>query len=383
MVEPEVLEQPQVQPEVGKMSPVFNTQEELLAWKEQNITKAVPEIQQTQAETPIPPKNEEVVKVEEVINKQPEFDEATYLKGIFGEQYDSPDKLKEALSKAYEVPEDLKPFLEEAKFFKEKPQLLEWIKLADKGADVPLAWQATQLDVAQLTPKDALVLDLVLNQGLSKEEATAHVELTHKAAFGSDDDYDANEKLAANGALKMQAKNAKERLVNFQQQMRIPEPERKAAEQKLQAEQSEAQRKSAWKPEVKKIADSFSIDYKGEFGKDEMKTPVDFKFNPDQKDREAYSKIVESIVENPNFQNTEQNREYVRQLADAIFLQQNREKIMNLAIQKALDERDAAWNKKVYNIPRTEVHQADNFSTTKIEVRDTRTENSNSKYGKW
>lgn len=360
-------------------TPVFDSLAELESYnakQQNNVQEVITEV--------VTEKKEEVqVPEQPIIDKQPEFDASSYLKGIFGEEFDTPDKLKAAISKAYEIPEDLKPLIDDAKFFRDKPQLLEWVKLADKGADVPLAWQATQLDVAKLEPKDALILDLVLNKGLSKEEATAKVELSHKVAFGSDDDYEANEKLAAGAEVKLQAKEAKERLVKFQQDMRLPEPERKAAELKANADQIELQRKTAWKPVVKEMPEKYSVNFKGEFGKDDMKTPVDFNFAPDEAGKKSYADLVESIVNNPNFTYNEQNREYVRQLADALYWQQNREAILNKLVGKAIEDRDTVWHQKVYGTkPRTDGALPDNFNTKELVVHDSR-DGESGKYGKW
>lgn len=376
MVEPEVITEQQVEQKVEPVK-VFGSLEELQSFEQSR--KQPEEIK----ETPEPEKKQEVQIQEPVVNKQPEFDAGSYLKGIFGDEYDTPDKVKAAMTKVADIPEDLKPLVEEAKFLRDNPQLLELAKYAGKeGADVPLFWQMTKLDIAKLEPKDALVLDYVFNQGLTKEEATALVESNHKVAFGSEEDYEAGEKSAAAAAVKLQAKEAKQRLVDLQQKVRIPEPERKAAELKQSAEQSEAQRKQAWKPVVKEIANNFSVNHKGEFGKDDMKTSVDFNFAPDEKGKEAYAEIVEGIISNPNFQLTKENREYVRQLADAIYFAQNRESIMNMALQKAIEERDAVWGKKVYGVqPEAGNQGPDNNRTEKVVVHKSNPDEG--KFGRW
>ena len=354
-------------------SPVFNSLEEMQAWNEANANKQEP---------PAQPKVEEVEKPAPVIinkeSEQPPLDIVSLLKGSLGDEYDSVEKVKAALSKSFEIPEDLKPFVEDAKLYRDKPQLLEWMRLADKGVD--LAYRATKLDVSKLEPKDALILDLVFNSGLNKEEATAVVEQNHKVAFGSEDDYEANEKLAANAAVKLQSQDAKKRLEEFQQKVRLPEPERKALADKATVEQREKERISAWKPEVKKIADSVSVAMKGEYGVNADKISVDFNYSFDEKDKESFAKIVESIVANPNYEYSKENSENVKQLAEAIFYAQKREAIMHSYAQKVIEQRDAYWGKKAYGIDTTKGGLPDNFTQNKTVVQDTRKD---SNYGKW
>ena len=318
-----------------------------------------------------------------IINKeseQPPLDIVSLLKGSLGDEYDSVEKVKAALSKSFEIPEDLKPFVEDAKLYRDKPQLLEWMRLADKGVDVDLAYRATKLDVSKLEPKDALILDLVFNSGLTKEEATAVVEQNHKVAFGSEDDYEANEKLAANAAVKLQSQEAKKRLEEFQQKVRLPEPERKALADKATVEQRETERIKAWKPEVKKIADSVSVAMKGEYGVNADKISVDFNYSFDEKDKESFAKIVESIVANPNYEYSKENSENVKQLAEAIFYAQKREAIMHSYAQKVIEQRDAYWGKKAYGIDTAKGGLPDTFTQNKTVVQDTRKD---SNYGKW
>ena len=356
-------------------SPVFNSLEEMTAWNEANANK-----QEQSAQ----PKVEEVEKTAPVIinkeSEQPPLDIVSLLKGSLGDEYDSVEKVKAALSKSFEIPEDLKPFVEDAKLYRDKPQLLEWMRLADKGVDVDLAYRATKLDVSKLEPKDALILDLVFNSGLTKEEATAVVEQNHKVAFGSEDDYEANEKLAANAAVKLQSQDAKKRLEEFQQKVRLPEPERKALADKATVEQREKERISAWKPEVKKIADSVSVAMKGEYGVNADKISVDFNYSFDEKDKESFAKIVESIVANPNYEYSKENSENVKQLAEAIFYAQKREAIMHSYAQKVIEQRDAYWGKKAYGIDTAKGGLPDTFTQNKTVVQDTRKD---SNYGKW
>lgn len=379
MVEPiieEVAEQ-----KAEETSPVFNSLEELQAWQQSKQPATEQPIVETKAE---PAKSEEVVaeKPENKVVEQPQFDEVSYLKGIFGDEIDSVEKAKQAFTKQFEVPEDLKEQFEDAKFLRDNPQMREWNKLVVSGVDVTLAHQVTQLDASKLNPKDLLVIDLMFNNKLSKEEATAMVELQHKAAFGEEDDYEAKERLAATATLKMEAEKARARVVEFQQKMRLPEGERKAVEEKKNSEQLEKARRSQWQPEVKKIATEFTLSHKGDFGKDDLKTSVDFNLKLDAKEQEDYAKIVEAIVSNPNFSYSKENIENVKQLASAYYIAQNREGIFNKLVSKAIEERDAAWGAKVYGVPgKGKPQMPDNNLTERVIVKESR--DANNQNWKW
>lgn len=365
-------------------SPVFNSLEEAQAWQQsqQTQTTTTEEVVEKNIPTPEPPKTAEG-GVEVKAAETPTFDETTYLKGIFGEEFSNVDAIKAKLTqKAETIDPELIPFIEEAKFLKSNPQAMELAKYATKeGADVPLMWSLTKLDVQKLEPKDALVLDLVFNKGLSKDVAEAMVQRNHAIALGGDD-YDPSEKLAASGELQLQSVDARNRLADLQTKIRLPEPERKALEEKQGAEQNEASRIAAWKPEVQKLAETVEFAYSKEHGEGDLKTPIAFSMKLDESGKKQYTQIVEGIVSNPNFQMTPENKNYVKQLADAIYFAQNREAILNNFANKVMESRDEVYGKKYYGVPpKAETHtDGNNGHAGKVVVQDTR---QNANYGKW
>lgn len=371
---------------VTKTSPVFNSFEELQAWnnKQQEAPPApeAPAPEPPKNEAPLPPKPGDAGP-EAASDKKPEFDIQSFLKGTFGEEFDDVEKVKTALTKKPEVDPELAPFLEDAKFFREHPQALELAKYATKeGADVPLMWNLTKMDVSKLSAKDAIVLDLVFNKGLDKSVAEAMVQRNHQIALSEGDDYDESEKLAASGEMELQSRESKQRLADLQQKIRLPEPERKALEEQQGAEQREAQRKEAWKPVVKEIAGATEFAYSAKHGQGDSEVQVDFSMKLDETQQKAYSGIVEGIVNSSQLPMNKETREHVRQLADAIFWHQNRELITKNLVNKALEKQSEVLGAKFYGIPpKPQTGLPDNPNAQgQIKVQETR-ENAN--YGKW
>jgi hypothetical protein len=365
-------------------SPVFNSFEELQAWNNQQ--QAAPK---AEPQNPEPPKNEPPTPqptAEGGAGKgtdKPEFDIQSFLKGTFGEEFDDVEKVKSALTKKPEVDPELTPFLEDAKFLKQHPQALELARYATKeGADVPLMWSLTKMDVSKLNAKDAMVLDLVFNKGLDKNMAEAMVQRNHQIALSDGDDYDESEKLAASGELELQSREAKQRLADLQQKIRLPEPERKALEEKQVFEQREAQRVEAWKPVVKEITGAAEFAYSAKHGHGDSEVQVEFNMKLDDTQQKSYSGIVEGIVNSSQLPMNKETREHVRQLADAIFWHQNREIITKNLVSKALEAQSEALGRKFYGVPpKPQTGLPDNPGAPgQVQVHETR---ENAKYGKW
>lgn len=369
------IEAPIEKVESPAISPVFNTQEELQEWMSnratpENIVENKPEAKVEVVEKPTveAPKTEQPVVV----------DFAAQLSERFGNVTE--DAIKEALNRPV-IDDETRALLDEVKYFKENPWALELAKYASKpGADVPLYAQVTRMDVQKLTDADALILDLVFEKGLSREEAQAKVRRDHNLALSEDGELDADEKLAAGADMKLQANEARKRLAEVQQKIKMPEPERKALNDQKEAEQREKQRIDAWKPEVQKIVKEYAYSHKGEYGAQDLKTGIEYNAALSAEQQKQFQGIVESLVANPNFDPVK-NRADVVELAAALFERQNREAFMKSFAQHIIEQRDAAWGKKVYGAtPGVTIHNApDNLQGDKVVVHET----GGNKEGSW
>lgn len=350
-------------------SPVFETQEQLEEWMikqatPENKPEHKPEAKVEVVEKPVAeaPKTEQPVVV----------DFAAQLSERFGGVTE--DAIKEALNRPVINDED-RALIDELKYFKENPWALELAKYASKpGADVPLYAQISRMDVQKLKDDDALVLDLVFEKGLTKEEAQAKVRRDHNLALTEDGELDADEKLAAGADMKLQANEARKRLAEYQQRIKMPEGERVALDQKKEAEQREAQRMTARKPEVKKIVESYAYSHKGDFGAEDLKTGIDFKMPLTAEQQKQYQGIVENLITNPSFDATKDSAD-VAEIAAALFERQNREVLLGQFARHLIEKRDATWAKKVYGIePGAEIHKGpDSMEDKSVKVHDTNT----------
>ena len=184
----------------------------------------------------------------------PPAPETDFLKGIAGGKFQKADELSayiaELEAKANKEPEN--PFVND---------YVRTLNDAFKnGIDLDVFNEVATVDIEKLEPTEALVLQLMWQDKLSREDATLLVESKYR--LGAGEDADAQDVKVARITAKTDANKAREFLKGHQDSALVPPAERLAQEQA-----------AAWEPHYSKVSDSFKeLSFKGKSG--EYKFPV-------------------------------------------------------------------------------------------------------------
>lgn len=180
--------------------------------------------------------------------------EADFLKGIAGGKFQKPDELTayitELETKANATPEN--PFAND--------YIRNLNEAVRNGIDPDVFNEVATVDIEKLEPMEALVLQHMWNDKLSREDATLLVESKYR--LGAEEDAEAQDVKVARITAKTDANKAKEFLKGHQESALVPPAEKLAQEQQ-----------AAWEPHYAKVAESFKeLSFKGKTG--EYKFPV-------------------------------------------------------------------------------------------------------------
>lgn len=256
------------------------------------------------------------------------------LKEAFGDEFDSVDKVKEAIERS-RVNAELKEaaqFLDEAKFLKEEPAYKIWLQQIREGKNPDNLLSILTTDYSQMSDLDAIVQHWVVEHGMTEQEAKIAAMSKFKIENlqdGESSEYSEAEKALAKLEMKAEAKSAKTSLVDLQGKLRMSDSQKREAEAAEQRQQTEVQRKNAWKPLIEsKAADlGLSFDTPVKFGDQDVDVKFDIKMDDNQK--QEYRELVTSLVhQSEGLQPTEENMASILKTAQAMYLGLNITKIL-------------------------------------------------------
>jgi len=276
-----------------------------------------------------------------------QFNEAEYLKSHFGEGFDSIDKVKSVLSQP--IDENVKKLLPDAEFISKHPQAYNLAKIAAENPDrVDAYLKAMKYDVGAMSAFDKIVAKEVMETGVDE----ADVRLALQAQYKLDEDsYSDAEKAMARVQLAKDSKIAEQHLLQFQKEAMLPEPQRKLAVDEAKEAKRIADIRASWKPEIEKMAGEITISNKQDFNYHGEKIPVDFKMELTDEEKASFRQIAEGMINNGVFENNDKNKEMIKEVAQALFIKSNFNKIASAVGASVLQSFHTVTGHKFYGIP--------------------------------
>lgn len=291
----------------------------------------------------------ETTKAETAKSDSTEFNEAEYLKRNFGEEFVNVDLIKQRLSSA-SLDKDIEALLPDVRFVKENPEAFELAKVAAKDPGrVESYLQAMKMDIGKMSDLDKLVKQQALQFNLPEDKVRIALEAKYK--LDEDGHYTDTEKVIEEIRLRQDAVAAEQFLQDFQNKAKLPEPQRKLAEDAEKTAQNVERNRAAWKPKIDALASGLKIDNSQVFDYGSDKVPVDFNYELSEADRTEYRNILESIVSNGGFEANDKNAEQIQAMASAVFMRNQFPKIASAIGNAVLKQFHTQIGHKFYNIP--------------------------------
>lgn len=293
-----------------------------------------------------------------------QFNEAEYLRRHFGEGFDSIEKVKSSLVQP--IDENVMKLLPDAEFISKNPQAYNLAKIAASNPGrVDTYLKAMKYDLGTMSAFDKIVAKEVLETGVSESDVRLSLQAQYRML--EDEDYTDVEKAQARIQLAKDDKIASEYLAKFQHDAMLPEPQRQLAADEAKKAEDIANIRASWKPEIEKMAGEVSIANKQEFNYHGEKIPVDFKMELSNEDKATFRQIAESLVNNGVFENNAKNKELIKGMAQALFIQSNFNKIASAVGSSVLNSFHSVTGHKFYGVPPKTTEAVDTGAAPKKE----------------
>lgn len=268
--------------------------------------------------------------------ENPAFDEATYLKTTFGEDFVSKDAILERL-KAPKVEYDPE-LLSIAEKIKKEPNVKALVDyVSNGGRDIPFFHDLINTDVTQLDSFSKVLKQAILTNK-DPQQTPKSIEIALRKKYNMLEnpresslqrDYFDDEKNEGQFALSKDAVAAEQFITELQTKARLSEPEK----QQLQTEQSEQVRLQQWEPEFAKPMETIKIPNKVTVGDVTFEEEFSYELSPEE--QELYNKQFRQTVANfKGAANSEQNVKILRDFTNKIIAGSLNSKITALAFQR-------------------------------------------------
>lgn len=273
----------------------------------------------------------------------PAFDESKWLSEKFSGKFKSVEELVNSIneteqfkSKYSETEKRLKDL--ETEYADAKP-VNDYIKGLNKfvkdGGDPKLYNKLQSVEIEKMSDRDALIMKMRWDNGLSKEDAQFMVDRKYMLEQGEDLDTSADPDVrAARIALKLDSKSAKEFLRNYKTEQLTPPAEKL----RIQQEQAQLERMNGWKPRMSELLNDMK----------KIELPYDgqtVQFEVPQETLSQLQEYMQAIVEGSQFQPDVDGMSAVKQLLLREVLASNLKSIT----QTIATQRDAKWKNEVHH----------------------------------
>lgn len=296
------------------------------------------------------------------------FKEDEYVANTYANHgFKTKSELNDALEKLKKIPDYEKSIGELTQYKTDtngfikpaNPFIAQMNEAVAKGIDMNLWMKVQAMDVEKMSPQQAQMLFLMEKHKLTPEQASLKLEYEYKLDKASQDllklsetkpddltDEEVNQLRAikiAQTNLQIDGNTAKEFLLSFKEKALTPKSDT--------SKEDNEKRSAQWKPAVENLMKEYKgveHDFKRKNPKGE-EVAGKFNFIPSDSDTKALNNLLNTIVQQPSFQYTEENIALLKTVMQNQFLGANIDKIIGNLIQQIGTEANTEWQMFVSN----------------------------------